>query len=73
MSINTTTPNAIIEKINDDYEWIQYNEKLRLIHSIKDDMYSIIISISNEYNGWCTKRKTKNNTIKYTNRGFIKI
>ena len=41
MSINTTTPNAIIEKINDDYEWIQYNEKLRLIHSIKDDMYQM--------------------------------
>ncbi|KAK8849289.1 hypothetical protein M9Y10_018658 [Tritrichomonas musculus] len=32
---------AIVEKINDDYEYIQYNEKLRLIHSIKDDMYQM--------------------------------
>ena len=30
---------AVVESINDDYEYIQYNEKLRLIHSIKDDMY----------------------------------
>lgn len=29
------------EKINDDYEWIQYNEKLRLIRSVKDDMYQM--------------------------------
>ena len=27
------------EPINDDYEWIQYNEHLRIIHSIKDDMF----------------------------------
>ena len=32
---------AIIEPINDDYEYIQYNEKLRLIHSINDDMYQM--------------------------------
>ena len=28
-----------IEPINNDYEFIQYNSQLRLIHSIKDDMY----------------------------------
>ena len=43
--MNTTTTNtsmkANVEKINDDYEYIQYNEKLRLIHSIKDDMYQM--------------------------------
>ena len=41
---NTTTNTsmiAIVEKINDEYEYIQYNEKLRLIHSIKDDMYQM--------------------------------
>ena len=30
-----------VETINDDYEWIQYNDKLRIIHSIKDDMYQM--------------------------------
>ena len=30
-----------VEIINDDYEWIQYNDKLRIIHSIKDDMYQM--------------------------------
>ena len=41
----TTTP------INDDYEWIQYNERLRIIHSIKDDMYQMqsIISACNSH------------------------
>ena len=29
------------EAINDDYEWIQYNDKLRIIRSIKDDMYQM--------------------------------
>ncbi|KAK8840656.1 hypothetical protein M9Y10_030431 [Tritrichomonas musculus] len=48
---------AIVEKINDDYEYIQYNEKLRLIHSIKDDMYqmqSIIASCNSKkrVNDW---------------------
>ncbi len=38
---NTTNNNSITERINDDYEWIQYNEHLRLIHSIKDDMYQM--------------------------------
>ena len=36
-----------VEQINDDYEFIQYNAHLRIIHSIKDDMYqaqSIIIA-----------------------------
>ena len=32
---------AIVEPINDEYEYIQYNEKLRLIHSINDDMYQM--------------------------------
>ena len=27
------------EPINEDYEWLQYNEHLRIIHSIKDDMF----------------------------------
>ena len=31
----------VYEPINDDYEWIQYNKQLRIIHSINDDMYQI--------------------------------
>ena len=34
-----TSVSAVVEPIDDEYEFIQYNEKLRLIHSIKDDMY----------------------------------
>ena len=29
------------EAINNDYEWIQYNEKLNIIRSINDDMYQM--------------------------------
>ena len=32
---------AVVEPIDDEYEYIQYNEKLRLVHSIKDDMYQM--------------------------------
>ncbi|KAK8858130.1 hypothetical protein M9Y10_013230 [Tritrichomonas musculus] len=39
-AINANTNNKLIyEPFNDDYEWIQYNKELRVIHSIKDDMY----------------------------------
>ena len=40
MSAATNTT-ATIEAINDDYEYIQYNEHLRIIHSKKDDMYQM--------------------------------
>ncbi|EAX83091.1 hypothetical protein TVAG_245390 [Trichomonas vaginalis G3] len=37
---NTTT--AIVhEAINEEYEYIQYNKQLRLIRSVKDDMYQM--------------------------------
>ena len=36
-----TNTNATTERINDDYEYIQYNNQLRIIHSIKDDMYQM--------------------------------
>ena len=36
-----TSNKLIYEPINDDYEWIQYNKQLRIIHSIKDDMYQM--------------------------------
>ena len=29
------------EPINENYEWLQYNEHLRIIHSIKDDMFQV--------------------------------
>lgn len=41
-NISTNTQlNASIESINDDYEFYQYNSKLRLIHSKKDDMFQM--------------------------------
>ncbi|KAK8865231.1 hypothetical protein M9Y10_010769 [Tritrichomonas musculus] len=41
-AINANTNNKLIyEPINDDYEWIQYNKELRVIRSIKDDMYQM--------------------------------
>ncbi len=43
--MNTTTMNTkniiIHEAINDEYEWIQYNNHLRIIRSINDDMYQM--------------------------------
>ena len=36
-----TTMIATITPINEDYEWFQYNNKLKIIHSIKDDMYQM--------------------------------
>ncbi|EAX82456.1 hypothetical protein TVAG_420050 [Trichomonas vaginalis G3] len=37
---NTTT--AIVhEAINEEYEWVQFNKQLRLIRSVKDDMYQM--------------------------------
>ena len=30
-----------VEPINADYEYLQYNEHLKIIHSIKDDMYQM--------------------------------
>ena len=59
----TSTP-ATIEAINEDYEFIQYNDKLRLIHSINDDMYqmqSIITSCqsSKQVRHWFDNKTTK--------------
>ena len=59
----TNTP-ATIEAINDDYEYIQYNDKLRLIHSINDDMYqmqSIITACksSKQVRHWFDNKTTK--------------
>lgn len=48
-AVNTSTNTnmtTLTEAINDDYEYIQYNDRLRLIHSIKDDMYQMQSIIS---------------------------
>ncbi|EAX78001.1 hypothetical protein TVAG_194610, partial [Trichomonas vaginalis G3] len=37
---NTTTV-IVHEAINEEYEYIQYNKQLRLIRSVKDDMYQM--------------------------------
>ena len=42
----TNTNKLIYERINDDYEWIQYNKQLRVIRSIKDNMYQMQSIIS---------------------------
>ena len=60
-AINT---NATTQPINDDYEYIQYNNQLRIIHSIKDDMYqmqSIIIACKSKKNAfhWFENKTTQ--------------
>ncbi|KAI5511966.1 KilA, N-terminal/APSES-type HTH, DNA-binding family, partial [Trichomonas vaginalis G3] len=37
---NTTTV-IVHEAINEEYEYIQFNKQLRLIRSVKDDMYQM--------------------------------
>ncbi|EAX84756.1 hypothetical protein TVAG_042680 [Trichomonas vaginalis G3] len=42
MSTSENTTTAIVhEDINEEYEYIQYNKQLRLIRSVKDDMYQM--------------------------------
>ncbi|KAI5549406.1 KilA, N-terminal/APSES-type HTH, DNA-binding family [Trichomonas vaginalis G3] len=42
MSTSENTTTAIVhEAINEEYEYIQYNKQLRLIRSVKDDMYQM--------------------------------
>ncbi|KAK8846148.1 hypothetical protein M9Y10_020152 [Tritrichomonas musculus] len=36
-----TNNNTSVEAINEDYEYLQYNEQIRIIHSIKDDFYQM--------------------------------
>lgn len=64
MSTATNTL-AITESINDEYEYIQYNEHLSIIHSIKNDMYqmqSIIIACKSNkrVNDWFRNQSTQN-------------
>ena len=40
-SVNSNMSTIIRESINCDYEFIQYNKKLRIVHSIDDDMYQV--------------------------------
>ena len=66
---NTTTnaatnTTATTQPINDDYEFIQYNEQLRIIHSIKDDMYQVQSIINachskKRVNDWFESKSTK--------------
>ncbi|KAI5532588.1 KilA, N-terminal/APSES-type HTH, DNA-binding family [Trichomonas vaginalis G3] len=37
---NTTTV-IVHEAINEEYEWVRFNKQLRLIRSVKDDMYQM--------------------------------
>ncbi|KAK8877880.1 hypothetical protein M9Y10_004643 [Tritrichomonas musculus] len=68
MSSNTTNTatntNTTTQPINNDYEYIQYNQRLRIIHSIKDDMYqmqSIITAChsNKRANKWFENESTK--------------
>ncbi|KAI5491334.1 KilA, N-terminal/APSES-type HTH, DNA-binding family [Trichomonas vaginalis G3] len=57
MSTSENTTTAIVhEAINEEYEYIQYNKQLRLIRSVKDDMYQMQ-SIMNALRS--TKQQTK--------------
>ena len=67
MSVNAQTNtdmSVVTTPINDDYEWVQYNERLRIVHSIKDDMYQMqsIISACNSHKlcaDWFRNQSTK--------------
>ena len=42
MSTTENTTTAIVhEAIDEEYEWVQFNKQLRLIRSVKDDMYQM--------------------------------
>ncbi|EAX99530.1 hypothetical protein TVAG_241060, partial [Trichomonas vaginalis G3] len=42
MSTSENTTTAIVhEAISEEYEWVQLNKQLRLIRSVKDDMYQM--------------------------------
>ena len=62
--MDSTQSTPITERINDDYEWIRYNNQLRIIHSIKDDMnqtQSIIKACNSNKraNHWFDNQSTK--------------
>ncbi|EAX84726.1 hypothetical protein TVAG_369440 [Trichomonas vaginalis G3] len=40
-TIENTTTVIVHEAINEEYEWVQFNKQLRLIRSVKDDMYQM--------------------------------
>ncbi|EAX88389.1 hypothetical protein TVAG_126530 [Trichomonas vaginalis G3] len=40
-TLENTTTAIVHEAINEEYEYIQYNKQLRLIRSVKDDMYQM--------------------------------
>ncbi|EAX74851.1 hypothetical protein TVAG_152100 [Trichomonas vaginalis G3] len=40
-TLENTTTAIVHEVINEEYEYIQYNKQLRLIRSVKDDMYQM--------------------------------
>ncbi|EAX84543.1 hypothetical protein TVAG_466310 [Trichomonas vaginalis G3] len=43
MSTTENTTTAIVhEAISEEYEWVQFNKQLRLIRSVKDDMYQML-------------------------------
>ena len=59
-----STQTITIEKINDDYEHIQYNQHLRLIHSINDDMFQAqsILNACNsnkQFRHWINRESSK--------------
>ena len=60
----TNNQTATVQAINNDYEYIQYNQHLRIIHSKQDDMYqmqSIITACHSTKNAfhWFENKSTK--------------
>ena len=63
-SVNSNMSTIIREPINCDYEYIQYNKKLRIVHSIDDDMYQIQSIIeacksNKRANAWINNKETQ--------------
>ena len=77
---STNTVAIVSEPINDDYEWIQYNSKLRIIHSIKDDyfqMQSILTACNDpetkEPKHWFENQSTRELLSEFSRIGEISV
>ncbi|KAK8836153.1 hypothetical protein M9Y10_039966 [Tritrichomonas musculus] len=66
---------TIVTSINDEYEYLQYNEQLRIIHSISDDMFQIKSIIDSchsnkRVNDWFRNQSTQEILNEMTSTGF---
>ena len=69
--------NTIVTPINDEYEYLQYNEQLRIIHSKSDDMFQIKSIIDSchsnkEPNKWFENKSTQE-LLNYATRRILRF